>query len=311
MRFDLTDLRLFLCVVDASSITRGAERAHLALASASARLRGMEDASGIALLERHARGVAPTAAGLALAHHARVVLAQLEQMRGDLGQYAAGLRGHVRLLSNTAALTDLPDLLGRFLIEHPTIDVDLEEKQSHAIVAALAGGLADVGLLVDTGELALLETRPYRVDRLVLVVSERHRLANAGPVVLRDVLNEAFVGLSHGSALQSHLAAHASRAGRPFKLRVRLGGLDAICAMVEAGVGIAVIPEVAVARYGSRRAIASVRLDEPWASRQLVICARRFDALSAHASDLVHMLEGSVDTPSPTASPPVRTARSA
>src|SRR5690349_21183746 len=122
MRYDFTDLRLFLLVAETGSITHGAERAHLALASASARIRGMEEALGVALLERGRRGVRTTAAGRALAQHARTVLQQLERMRGELGEYARGLKLRVRLLANTAALSEfLPEALGTFLAEHPTI----------------------------------------------------------------------------------------------------------------------------------------------------------------------------------------------
>ena len=106
MRFDLTDLRLFLQVVETSSITLGAQQANLALASASARIRGMEDTLGTTLLERGSRGVKPTPAGRALAHHARIILQQLENMRGELREYAGGLKGHVQVLSNTAGLVE-------------------------------------------------------------------------------------------------------------------------------------------------------------------------------------------------------------
>src|ERR1700681_2591697 len=106
-RFDLTDLRLFLNVDDAASITHGASRSHMALASASERIRAMEDALGAPLLERKRRGVQLTPAGSALVHHARIVTQQLEQMRDELSDYAKGLRGHVRLLSNTVAIAEL------------------------------------------------------------------------------------------------------------------------------------------------------------------------------------------------------------
>lgn len=128
MRFDLTDLRLFLHTAESGSITAGAERAHLTLASASARIRGMEAALGVPLLTRNRRGVETTAAGRTLVHHARVVLQQMERMRGELGEYARGLKGHVRLLSNTAAMTEfLPETLSAFLAQHPEVDIDLEE----------------------------------------------------------------------------------------------------------------------------------------------------------------------------------------
>lgn len=291
MRFDLTDLRLFLHVVEAESITHGADRAGMALGSASERIRGMELTSGVLLLERHPRGVRPTPAGQAVIHHARVVLGQLEQMRGELGQYARGLRGHVRVLSNTAALTEfLPDALAAFLAAHPTIDVDLEERPSRDIVAAIARGLADIGIVADTVDLEGLETLPFRTDQLVLVVPAGHALADRSEVAFREVLDEPFVGLSHGSALQAHLAGHAARAGHPLKLRVRVSGLEAACRMVESGVGVAIVPEAAAGRLGGSAAIRSVPLSDAWARRRLTICARNVSALPAHARQLVRHL---------------------
>jgi DNA-binding transcriptional LysR family regulator len=291
MRFDLTDLRLFLHVVEAESITRGAERAGMALASASERIRGMELTGGVPLLERRPRGVRPTPAGLAVVHHARVVLGQLEQMRGELGQYARGLRGHVRVLANTAALTEfLPDALASFLADHPAIDVDLEERPSREIVAAIAGGLADFGIVADTVDLGALETLPFRTDQLVLVVPAGHALAGRSEITFREVLDEPFVGLGHGSALQAHLAGHAARAGRPLKLRVRLGGFEAVCRMVESGVGVAIVPEAAARRSAETGAIRSVPLSDAWALRHLTLCARSVSALPAHAQQLVHHL---------------------
>jgi DNA-binding transcriptional LysR family regulator len=287
MRFDLTDLRLFLHVVEAESITHGAGRAALALASASARIRGMEETSGVALLVRNPRGVRPTPAGQALAHHARVVLGQLEQMRGDIRQYAQGLRGHVRLLSNTAALSHLPAALSHFLSENPTIDVDLEEKPSQDVVAGVAGGLADLGIAADIVSIEPLEKRAFRTDRLVLVAPDGHAIVDREAVALREVLDEPFVGFGHGSALQAHLAGHASREGRPFKLRVRLNSLKAICEMVESGAGLAILPEAAFRNHQERMAIRPIPLTDEWSTRHLVICARSFSALPAHAQRLV------------------------
>jgi DNA-binding transcriptional LysR family regulator len=290
MRFDLTDLRLFLHIVEAENITHGAERAGLALPSASARIRGMEEVSGVLLLDRNPRGVRVTPAGEALAHHARIVLGQLEQMRGDLRQYAQGLRGHVRVLSITAALAYLPAALQRFLAAHPAIDIDLEEKPSPEIVAAIAGGLADLGIAADTADMGSLETRPFVRDRLVLIASHGHPLGARESVALRDVLDEPFIGLPHGSALQEHLTGHAARERRPFKLRVRLGSFEAICAMAEAGVGLAIVPEAAARKYQHGTTVRMVALSDSWARRGLLICTRRFDALPEHARQLIDVL---------------------
>jgi DNA-binding transcriptional LysR family regulator len=288
MRFDLPDLRLFLHVADSGSITKGASRAHLALASASERIRGMEEALGVALLTRGRRGVRPTPAGQALAHHARLILEQHERMKGELGAYARGLKGHVRLLCNTAAMTEfLPEPLGAYLAAHPNVDIDLEERPSYEIVQAVAQGLADVGIVADTVEIGDLQTFPFRVDRLVAVVPRGHALAKRRQVAFRDIVERDFVGLSTGSALQDHLGQHAARSGRALKLRVRVRGFDAVCRMVERGVGIGIVPETAARSCRRGMAVASVPLADPWALRHLTLCVRRLDALPAHAQPLV------------------------
>lgn len=291
MRFDLTDLRLFLHVVEAASITHGAERAGIALASASARIRGMEEVLGVALLERGRRGVQPTPAGRALLHHARTVTQQVERMRGELGAYARGLKAQVRVLSNTAALTEfLPDLLGGFLAANPNVDVDLQERPSYQIVQALAEGAADLGLISDSVDPAALETFPFRDDAMVLVVPRGHPLAGRRQIALAEVMAEDFVGLASGSAFQDHLDHHVARAGHSLKLRVRMAGFDGLCRLVEQGVGVAVVSQAAARRCRRTMAIRAVPLSEPWARRALLIAVRRLDALPAHARRLVDYL---------------------
>jgi DNA-binding transcriptional LysR family regulator len=117
IRFDLTDLRLFLHVAEASNITHGARRTNMTLASASERIRAMEADLGTALLQRKRRGVELTPAGAALVQHARIITQQLEHMRGDLNAYAKGLRAHVRIRSVTVGISEfLPDHLSRFSV---------------------------------------------------------------------------------------------------------------------------------------------------------------------------------------------------
>jgi molybdate transport repressor ModE-like protein len=292
VRFDLTDLRLFVQVAETASITHGAEQTKMALASASARIRGMEAVLGVPLLERHPRGVKLTPAGHALVHHAHVVLQQLERMRGELGKYAHGLKGHVRLLSNTIASTEfLPEALGSFLASHPNVDIELEERPSHEIVQAVGAGFADVGIVVDLVDLANLETFPFATDQLVLIAPRDHPLGSFRQIAFREILGQEFVGLNSANALQNYLGQQAVRAGRTLKLRVQLSGFDAIGRMVEHGVGIAVVPETAT-RFRRRRAITVVRLTDAWALRKLILCVRRFDNLSDQAKQLIDHLKG-------------------
>ena len=288
MHFDLTDLRLFLYVAEAGSITAGAVRSGLALASASARVRGMEEQAGVALLERDRRGVRPTPAGRALLHHARAVMGQVERMRGELGGYAQGLKGHVRLLANTAAMAEhLPEALAAFLATNPNVDVDLDERPSVEVVRAVAEQMADVGVAADHADLAGLEGYPFRTDRLVLAVPAGHALAGRGRIAFAEALGNDFVGLSGDSALHQHLAGHAARTSSRMRLRVRVRGLDAACRMVALGAGVTVVPEAVARRYGT---LALVRLDDPWAERRLMVVVRCLDALPAHSRRLVERL---------------------
>lgn len=294
MRFDLTDLRLFRHVVEAQSITRGAERAHLALASASARIRGMEDVLGVPLLKRGRRGVQPTDAGRALLDHARIVLQQIETMRGELGAYSRGLKGHVRLLANTAAMSEhLPALLAEFLAANPSIDLDLEDRESPAIAAAIAAGDADIGIATEASLVPGLESHPFRPDRLVLAVAAGHPLAGRRRVGFAELLDLDFVGLTRGTALDEHVTRHATRLGRAMRLRVRANGLDAVCAMVAAGVGVGIVPEATARRQRRALPLAMVRITEPWAARQLTLCVRDSRHLSRPARRLLDAIRKS------------------
>ena len=291
LSLDFIDLRLLLEVAEAGSITAGAARAHLALASASARLQGMEEALGVALFTRGRRGVQPTPAGRALIHHARVVAQQMERMHADLGQYARGLKGHVRLLCNTSALAEfLPEALSAFMAAHPQIDVDLEERSSAEIVRAILGGAGDVGIVADSVDMGGLHCFPFRPDRLVLVAAAGHALATRRSVGFAEALDHDFIGLIKGVALQEHLAGHAARLGKRIKARVRLRSFDAVCGMVERNLGVAVVPESAALRCQKSMAIRRIRLSDPWASRQLTLCMRRFEDLPPYARQLVEHL---------------------
>lgn len=291
-RLDLNDLRLFLHIADSGSITAGAERAHLALASASARIRGMEDALGVALLTRERRGVQLTEAGRALLHHARTVQQQMDKLRDEMSEYAHGLKGHIRLLGNTAAITEfLPDALGVFLAQNPYIDIDLEERLSHEIVQAITDGVADIGIVADSVDTGQLQTIPFRRDHLMAVLARKHPLTRKKQLAFADIVEENFIGLSGGSALQEHLAGHALRAGKRLQYRVRLRSFDGICRMVERNVGIGIIPASAALRYQQTMAIKCIPLSDAWADRQLLICVRSVQELPGHTRQLLEQLK--------------------
>lgn len=301
MHLDLVDLRLFVCMVEAGSITGGAGRAGLALASASARLKLMEAKVGGELVVRGRRGIEPTRAGLALLHHARLVLEQMGRLRADLGAFADGIKGQVRLLANSAAASEaLPELLAGFLAAEPAIDVAFDERTSLDLTEAIAGGMAEIGIAADHADFTGLETFPFGRDRLVLIVPRDHAFAERQAIRFKEALEAGFIGLAGESALHRHLMAHARRAGRTMRLRARAPGVDLVCRMVAAGAGAAIVPEGALQRVPEPGRLAVLRLDETWAERRLLLVTRSLAALPPPARLLAgHLLAAGGGGPAP------------
>ncbi|QBR41350.1 LysR family transcriptional regulator [Kerstersia gyiorum] len=297
MRFDLTDLSLFQHICESGTITAGAERSHLTLASASERVRGMEATLGVALLRRDRRGVTPTPAGQTLLHHARLMTQQMALMHGELQQYGQGLKGLVRMSSNGAAFSEyLPTLLGSFLHRYPGISIDIEERASHEVVDALRRGACELGIAADSADLSGLRQLPFRHDTLVLIVPPGHALAARRSIGFDEVAGADFVGLDNDSALQQHIAQHARRqhGGLP-AYRIRARSFEAVCRMVGSGAGIAVVPKVTAMRCARHSGIRRLTLEDAWAERTLVLCTRAGEPLSRHAGQLAAHLLGCQD----------------
>lgn len=294
MRFDLADLRLFLQIVEAGSITLGAQQAHLALASASERLRRMETDAGVQLLERRHRGIATTEAGEALAHHARLILRQQALMQHELQDFASGQRGTLTLYSNTAALISfLPSRLAPWLQANPHWNLDLKERTSRDIIRGLAAGLIDAGIVSDAVDAGDLLLQPLAADPLVLILPDGHPLATQRQLAFQELLQETFVGLAEGSALQEHISEQALAAGQPLHTRIRMKTFEGLCEMVTAGVGIAIIPDGIAKRLQRRHPHRRVRLTDAWTQRQLCLCQRRDATLPQPLQSLLqHLLQG-------------------
>jgi len=291
MRFDLVDLQLFIAVAETRSITNGAERVHLALASASERIKGLEAALGVSLLVRGRRGVELTAAGESLLDHARIVIHNVEALRGDLAEFAKGMKATVRLLANTSGISEyLPKALAAFLGQHPHISIDVEERESGEIAHAIVTGAAELGLAAEHALPVTIERIPFSEDRLVLVAPREGELTGRRQIDFREVVERDFVGLITSSALHAHVTGHAARLGARLRFRARMNNFDAIGQMVAAGIGVAVMPEVAARRCARSMKIDVVRIRDSWANRRLAICARSFKSLPKPAQQLAEHL---------------------
>ncbi|MGQ0708227.1 MAG: LysR substrate-binding domain-containing protein [Rhodoferax sp.] len=290
-RLDLTSMQLFVAVCEEGSIGRAAQREFLAASAVSKRLSDLEAAVDAPLLYRHARGVDLTPAGETFLHHARTVLFNLDRMQGELGEYATGVKGHVRIHANISAIVQfLPEDLAAFSRTHPQIKIDLQEHVSADILHAVSDGQADVGVAHVQQAPRDLATRPYRHDRLVLVVPAGHALADYPQVWFAQTLDYDHVGLHSNSALYLAMRRAATEADKALKLRIQVTGLDAMCRMIQAGMGIGLLPDRAFGLLAGMGALRAVPLADAWAARTLQLVARDFDTLPVTARLLVEHL---------------------
>ena len=290
-RLDLFSLSLFSLVARSGSISKGADLALLAVGAASKRITDLEAAVGAVLLERHSRGVTLTVAGQALQRHAQRILSDVDQLAADLSDYASGLVGVVRLWANTSAVTQfLPIDISSFVSANPGIRIELEEENSSEIVLAVLDGRADLGIFADRTPALGLQVMNYREDRLVLVVPRGHALARRRAVRFEEVVEYDFVSLSKGTSLAKRLQAETEALGRRLKMRIQVRSFDAMCQMVAAGMGVAVLPGDAIRPHVRSMNLRQITLEDAWASRRLLIGLRDSTAVPRHVRMLLDHL---------------------
>jgi DNA-binding transcriptional LysR family regulator len=294
---DLVSLALFVRVAETRSITKAAEASHIALAAASRRISLLEHQYQVKLLDRTARGAELTSAGRAVLHRARQILSQADQLRSELSEYAAGGRGHVRMQASESAISQfLPADLAMFSAAAPHVVIALEERFSGEIVQALREGATDVGVIMEGTPMDGLEWFEYRTDQLVAVVPKRHALRSR-TVVFSTLLDHDFVCLENATALTRLLTDQAAVARKPLRARVQVHSFAALCKMIEAGMGIGVLPEGGARPFVAAMQLRVIRLNDPWAMRHMYVCCREYEALPAIARKLVDHLKGSKGGP--------------
>jgi DNA-binding transcriptional LysR family regulator len=291
MRFDLTTLNLVLAIADTRSITRGAAQEHLALAAASKRLSDLEARLGVPLFQRQARGVEPTEAGRALVRHIRSLHASLHALESEVVEFSRGIKGHLRIAANAGAITEcLPPDLAAFSQAHPGIRISLEDLTSAEVQAAVAEGRADVGIFVPPQHEARLRSRHYRASTLAVLVPRGHPLARRDAVGFDALLDCDIVGLHLGAAVQEQMRERAQALGRTLNVRLQVRGFDAIAQLVEAGLGVAVLPAVVAQRFARIFAVQPLALDADWARRSYLLAVRDEPVLPAVVQRFVEAL---------------------
>jgi DNA-binding transcriptional LysR family regulator len=290
-RLDLVSLSLFAMVARTGSISEGAKLVHLAVGAASKRMTELEAGLGVTLMDRHSRGVRLTPAGRALLEHTRRILGDVDSLAADLSDYASGVTGRVQLWANTSAVTQfLPQEIVSFMAANEGIRIELEEANSSDVVSAVLDGRAELGILADRTPSAGLQLLPYREDRLVLVVPQGHVLAKRQRIFFAEAAEFDFVSLARGTSLAQRLDSETESLGKRLRLRIQVRSFDAMCMMVAAGLGVAVLPHDAVLPHLKSMKLRKIDLQDDWVHRKLLIGVRDLQTLALPARRFIDHL---------------------
>ena len=273
---DIDSLALFVRAAELRSLTKASEASHIGLAAASRRMALLEHSFKTTLFERSSRGVELTPAGAALLPYARSMLIQINQMNSEMRDHAHGSKGAVRIMANTSVMTEaLPHDLASFARENPDVRLVVEERWSSEILRSLLAAEGDLGIVVEGLRTDGLETYPYRTDRLAVVMPADHLLAGYETLRLEDVVEEDLIGLESGSSMMRLLSEQAVILQKTLHLRIQVRSFEAVCRMVEAGLGIGLLPFQAAHLLGSAMRLVVRPLSDEWAERRMLVCVKK------------------------------------
>lgn len=295
-RFDPTSLKLFIAACEQGSIARAAERENMVPSAVSKRIAELEEAVDTPLFYRHKKGIKATPAGLCLLEHARRVVDDLLQMSAEMSGFANGQRGHIRIGANRSSIIQfLPQDLRAFRDTRPEIEIELQEQTSEEAVESVLSNQCDLGIGTDLSNAARqgLDVHDYHSDELVLVVPQGHPLATESAIAFADSLPFSHIALHKDSPLYRMLDQAARQGKKTIKYEVHVKSFDAVCRMVQADLGVAVIPRQAIS-YTEGPLLVGVPLTNSWASRRFHIVCRPTPYLSNVCKSFLEFLRTQV-----------------
>lgn len=296
--FDPNSLMIFVTVCDEGSIVIAAEKVALVPSAVSKRLSAMEEQIGIKLLERSRRGVTPTPAGEVLLRSARETLQSHEKMHSELSEFSHGVQGSLLLLASLSAVCQfLPQQISEFMKMNEKVQITIEERVSSLILRGIEEGRADIGICWEAVHAKDLYTRPYQTDQLALVVNASMPIAQYESIRFENTLDYQYVELLSGSLVSLTLQREAAVLGKQLRYRVHVTTFEAACRMVDSELGVCVIPLEVAKIFERALNIKAIPLEDSWAKRKFIICARSYDKLNYPARLLFDHLSNSNDSP--------------
>jgi DNA-binding transcriptional LysR family regulator len=274
--FDPVSLRLFVAVCEERNIASAARREALVPSAVSKRIAQMEAEVDVKLLERGRRGVTVTPAGEALCRYARESLHLLDRMQSELGAFAKGVQGHVRIFGSKSAVAQfLPIDVSVFAQKYRDVRVSLEEREIWEVIRGVEEGRADIGICWDAVDLRGLRTLPYHSDHLAVVVHPDHSLARRRSVSFVETIDYEHVDIAARSIMQSTQRSAAAAAGKQMRYRIQVSTVDAAYRIVAAQLAVAIVPAEEARAIQQALGLKVIPLTDKWAKRQFVISMRQ------------------------------------
>lgn len=292
-RLDAYSLRLFSAVARTGSIARAAEQEHIASSALSRRIADLEHSFGTALLVRSPRGVTLTDAGRIVFERGLQIDDELQGLIREVQEHGEEVRGTVRLYANMSAVIGfLPEKLSTFRARFAHVRISLHEADTREVIRACLDDRADVGLGVAVNVPTGVDSWYFASDPLHVVLPRGHCLEDSEAIDFSKVLEFPLIGVHQGGALDRLLHERAQALQMRFTPEVSLSSFDAVCRMVEAGLGIAVIPQSATSAYAGTAGFIRRPLSEPWAMRELRLYALRRQPQLRSTQALMDVLSG-------------------
>jgi DNA-binding transcriptional LysR family regulator len=253
---ELRHLTYFVAVAERLNFSRAAEELHVAQPAISQQIRALEQELGMQLFDRVGKRVSLTEAGQALLPHARQILAAVEVAQDEVRERGDLLRGTASLgAPPTVSTRLLPDVLTRFKRQYPGLEVTLREAGTESLLQLVEAGKLDLAIVADDVLPPVVEGQPFLEESYVLAVSAQHPLSRRRTVLMAELSSEAFILFPEGYRLREVTLTACRQAGFEPKVALDGGGIQSALEFVAAGLGVAIMPQLALGRSKTIRAL--------------------------------------------------------
>jgi LysR family transcriptional regulator, hydrogen peroxide-inducible genes activator len=270
---EVHQLRYVCAIADTGNFSRAAERCRVAQPSLSQQVQKLEDDLGVKLFDRLGRSIRLTEAGRAFIPRARAILEQMDAARNSAADKNADLRGNVTVgVIPTVAPYLMPRYTASFAKKFPDAKLRIIEETTSVLVEGLRDLSIDVAILALPLRHKDLELFPIRTEPLFAVLNKNHPRARAKSLALKDLRGESFVMLRDGHCFRDLSLDTCTRARITPNIAFESGQFSSLLGMVAAGIGVSLVPEMAIDRNANCR---YVRLSDPQATRTIVAATLR------------------------------------